>query len=183
MSLRTSATRYAKALLDVAIRESDPSRIETDLQTVVTAMTEHADLRRAMVSPAIPQSVRVNVMRAVTSHIGVQPPLAKLLDLLAMRGRLELVPQLLEVYRERLLAHRNIVRATVAAATPLSPDKVQALEHSLGELTGKQMQLAVEVDPALIGGVVTRIGSTVYDGSIRTQLQKMKQRLVETNAI
>jgi F-type H+-transporting ATPase subunit delta len=104
---------------------------------------------------------------------------AKLLNLLAERGRLELLPDLREVYRERLLAHSNVVRATVTSAAPLSPDDVQRLEASLGGLTGKRVQLETAVDPAIIGGVVTRIGSTVYDGSIRTQLQKMRQQLVE----
>ena len=179
MSLRTSATRYAKALLDVAIRESDPARIEADLTAVVDVMKDHVDVRRAMLSPAIPQTVRVNVVRALTDHLGAQPPAAKLLALLADRGRLELLPDLLEVYRERLLAHRNIVRAEVRAAVPLQADKVQALEKSLSELTGKQMQIELSVDPSLIGGVVAKIGSIVYDGSIRTQLQRMKQQLVK----
>ena len=179
MSLRTSATRYAKALLDVAIQESDPARIEADLTAVLEVMQQNADARRAMLSPAIPQTVRVNVVRALTDYLGVQPPTAKLLAMLAARGRLELWPDLVDVYRQRLLAHRNIVRARITAAEPLSPDRVHALERSLGALTGKQMQLDVAVDPALIGGVVATIGSTVYDGSIRTQLQRMKKQLVE----
>ena len=179
MSLRTSATRYAKALLDVAIQESDPARIETDLAAVLAVMNEHAEMRRAMLSPAILQGVRVNVVRALTDHLGMQPPAAKLLALLAARGRLELLPDLVDVYRQRLLMHRNIVRATINTAAPLSAEKVEALAKSLGALTGKQMQLDVDVDPALIGGVVAKIGSTVYDGSIRTQLQRMKKQLVE----
>jgi F-type H+-transporting ATPase subunit delta len=179
MSLRTSATRYAKALLDVAIQESDPGRIEMDLTALLEVMTGHADARRAMLSPAIPQQVRLNVVRALTDHLDVQPPTAKLLAMLATRGRLELLPDLVDVYRQRLLTHRNIVRAQVSAARPLSTEKVQALERSLGALTGKQMQLDVAVDPSLIGGVVAMIGSTVYDGSIRTQLQRMRKQLVD----
>jgi F-type H+-transporting ATPase subunit delta len=180
MSLRTSATRYAKALLDVAISESDPAVIERDLATMVDAFTNHAELKRALTSPGTPQQARVSLVNALTSRAGAQAPVAKLLAMLAERGRLELLPSLLDVYRERLLAHRNVVRATVTSAAPLSPDKVQRLEASLSRLTGKQVQIETSVDPAIIGGVVTRIGSTVYDGSIRTQLQKMRQQLVET---
>jgi F-type H+-transporting ATPase subunit delta len=99
--------------------------------------------------------------------------------MLAERGRLDLVPLLADVYRERLLAHGNIVRATVTSATPLGPDKINGLAASLGGLTGKKVQIETTVDPALVGGVVARIGSTVYDGSIRTQLQKMKRQIVE----
>ena len=180
MSLRTSATRYAKALLDVAVAERlDTAAIERDLASVVNAMNGHAELRRAFTSPGIPQVVRMNVVNAFARQSGLQGPLAKLLTMLAERGRLDLLPLMLDVYRERLLSHRNIVRATVTAATPLSDDKVQRLEGSLGALTGKQVQIETNVDPSIIGGVVTRIGSTVYDGSIRTQLQKMRQQLVE----
>lgn len=179
MSARTSATRYAKALLDVAIRESDPAQVEADLAAVADAMASHADVRRALLSPAVPQGVRVNAVRALTDRFATQPPAAKLLAMLAARGRLDLVPELLAVYRTRLLAHHNIVPATVRSAVPLSPETVAALSARLGAVTGKQMQLEVIVDPSLIGGIVTSIGSTVYDGSVRTQLEKMKQQLVK----
>jgi F-type H+-transporting ATPase subunit delta len=179
MSRRTSATRYAKALLDVAVQESDPAAIERDLSQIVTALTQHQDLHRVMTSPGTPQAARVNIVKALASRAGVQMPVAKLLALLAERGRLELLPDLLDVYRERLLAHNNIVRATVTSAAPLSADRIQRLEASLSELTGRRVQLDAHVDSSLIGGVVTQIGSTVYDGSIRTQLRKMRQQLVE----
>jgi F-type H+-transporting ATPase subunit delta len=179
MSLRTSATRYAKALLDVAIQESDPAAIERDLAGIVGAMNGHAELHRVLTSPGTPQTARVSLVKALAERGQVQRPVAKLLAMLAERGRLELLPVMFEVYRERLLAHRNIVRATVTSAAPLSADKVQQLEASLSGLTGKNVQIETHVDPSIIGGVVTRIGSTVYDGSIRTQLQKMRQQLVE----
>ena len=179
MSLRTSATRYAKALFEVALAESDPVRVEADLAAVVTAINEHTELRHALLSPSVPQPARVKVVQAITSQAGLQPPVAKLLAMLGERGRLDLLPELLEVYRERLRDHMNVVKASVTAATPLPQDKVQALERSLSTLTGKQVELDLAVDPSLIGGVVARIGSTVYDGSIRTQLQKLKQQLVE----
>jgi F-type H+-transporting ATPase subunit delta len=181
MSLRTSAIRYAKALFEVALAESDPARVETDLATIVAAMNEHADLRHALLHPAVPPTARLNVVRAVTAQAELQPPVAKLLVMLAGRGRLELLPDLLDAYRDRLRAHKNVVRATVSAATALPQDKVQALERSLRGLTGKQIELDLVVDPSLIGGVVAKIGSTVYDGSIRTQLQKLKQQLVENS--
>ena len=180
MSLRTSATRYAKALLDVAVRESDPAQIEREMADIVTAMFEHDELRRVMTNPAVPQHARLGVVRALVERARAQPPLAKLLLMLAERGRLELLPDLLDVYRERLLAHGNVVRASVTSAVPLATEKVTALEQRLGGLTGKQVQLTIDVDPSLVGGVVARIGSTVYDGSIRTQLEKMKQQLIET---
>lgn len=179
MSLRPSATRYARALLDVAVQESDPVRVGEDLAAIVDTLTGNPELGQAVMSPKLPMATRVNVVRALADRGGLAQPLARLLVILAERGRLELLPTLLEVYRERLLAHQNVVRASVMSATQLSGDTVQALQQRLSAVTGKQVQLAADVDPALIGGVVTKIGSTVYDGSVRTQLQKMKQQLIE----
>jgi F-type H+-transporting ATPase subunit delta len=179
MSVRTSATRYAKALLDVAINESDPSIVEQDLTSIARAMAGSAELRRALTSPGIPQQIRVNVVGALAAKAGVQAPVAKLLKMLADRGRLDLVPTMAEVYSERLRAHRNIVRATVTSAAPLSAEKKERLEASLSGMTGKNVQVETVVDPSIIGGIVTRIDSTVYDGSIRMQLARMRQQLVE----
>ena len=99
MSLRTSATRYAKALLEVAIRESDPAQVEVDLTGIVDAMTATPELRRGMLSPAIAQTARISLAKAIIERASLQAPVAKLLMMLAERGRLELLPDLLEVYR------------------------------------------------------------------------------------
>ena len=179
MSIRTSATRYARALLDVALKESDPQKVERDLTSFVEAVDSSADLKRAITSPRIPAATRRQVVDAISQKIGMEAPAAKLLSLLADRGRLELYRELLDVYRERLNAHSNIVKGTVKSAAPLPPEKLKALEASLSSATGKKVQLDATVDPSLIGGVIAQIGSTVYDGSIRTQLQRMKQQLIE----
>jgi F-type H+-transporting ATPase subunit delta len=98
---------------------------------------------------------------------------------LAEGGRLELVPLVAEAYRERLFAHQNIVRAQVTSAGPLTPENTKALEASLGRATGKKVELSTSVDKDLIGGLVARIGSMVYDGSVRTQLNKIRRTLVQ----
>jgi F-type H+-transporting ATPase subunit delta len=180
MSLHTSATRYARALLDVALAESDPHKIERDLTSFVNAMHSSPDLTRALTSPRIPAATKRNVVEGIARSIGMEPPAAKLLGLLADRGRLEIFNELLAVYSEQLLAHSGIVKGTVTSAIPLAPEIVTALARGLSSATGKQVQLETTVDPSLIGGVVAQIGSTVYDGSIRTQLQRMKQQLVES---
>jgi F-type H+-transporting ATPase subunit delta len=180
MSARTSATRYARALLEVGLRESDPQKIERDFTSFVEAVNSSAELKRALTSPRIPTAARRAIVDALAKQIRMDPPLAKLLGMLADRGRMDLYEDLLVVYRERLLAHRGIVRGKVTSAAPLAPDIVAALERSLSDATGKQVQLDAAVDASLIGGVVATIGSTVYDGSIRTQLRKIRQQLVES---
>jgi F-type H+-transporting ATPase subunit delta len=105
---------------------------------------------------------------------------SKLLILLAERDRLVLLPDLLGAYRERLLDHQKVVRAQVTTATTLAPDRAQAIEQKLAQVTGRAVTLDTKVDPSIIGGVVARIGSTIYDGSVTRQLEKMKQRLTES---
>jgi F-type H+-transporting ATPase subunit delta len=103
--------------------------------------------------------------------------LTKLLVLLAGRDRLVLLPDLLETYRARLLDHQNVVRAEVTTATPLAADRTKAIERSLAQATGRTIALTTRVAPEIIGGLVARVGTTVYDGSVTTQLEKMRQRL------
>jgi F-type H+-transporting ATPase subunit delta len=108
------------------------------------------------------------------------PVLGKLIALLADRDRLVLLPDLLAAYRERLLDHLKVVRADVTTAVPLPADRAAAVEQSLAKVTGRTVTLATRVDPSIIGGVVARLGSTIYDGSVVRQLQRMKEKLVES---
>ena len=180
MSVRTSAARYARVLLEVSIEEADAAAVERELTAFASMIDSHDDLKRVLFSPSVPTTVRKQIVAAIGAKAGYAAPLAKLLVMLAERGRLDLVPDLLDVYRERLRAHSSIVKGAVSSASPLEPERLRALEQSLSQTTGKQVQLDAAVDPSLIGGVVARIGSTVYDGSIRTQLQRIRQQLVET---
>jgi F-type H+-transporting ATPase subunit delta len=116
-------------------------------------------------------------MDALTSRAKLLPMVAKLLGLLAERDRLVLLPDLLSAYRDRLLQHRNVIRAEITTTTPLPADRVKAIESSLARATGRTVSLSANVDPAIIGGVVTRMGSTIYDGSVTRQLQRMKEKL------
>ena len=178
MSSRPSAARYARALFEVARAESDPVTVGQNLDAVVSAFQESQELKALLGSRSIPDAVRRNVVLAVAEKLAVATPVAKLLGLLADRGRIQLLPEIAQVYAERLLEHQNVVQADVTTAVPLPPETLARLETGLREATGKQITMRVSVDPALLGGVVARVGSTVYDGSIRTQLKKMRDQLV-----
>lgn len=180
MSVRTSANRYAKALFDVALSENtELPKIARDLSEITELITENTELRRALERVGIPDQARTAVMDQVADRLGAAPPVKKLLAVLTHTRKLELLKDLVEAYNQRLLAHQNIVRAEVTSAVPLSQDKTKALADSLSQVTGKKVELQVSVDPELLGGVVARIGSTVYDGSVKTQLQRLRQELVE----
>ena len=181
MTNRTAATRYARALLDVSVKEKgDLPRIEQDLAAFVNLFTAHPTLEKVFLNPAVPVARKQATAAELTARLGTSPVLTRLIALLAERDRLVLLPELLASYRERLLEHQKVVRAEVTTAAPLAADRAQAIERGLAQLTGLTVSLATRVDPSIIGGVVARIGSTVYDGSVTTQLQKMKRRLVES---
>ncbi len=180
MSVRTSANRYAKALFDVALQENaDLAKVDQDLQAVVSMAKASPDLALALSRGSVTDAQRQSMMQAIAAAMALSAQVTKLLVLLAQSGKMPLLPELAVAYRERLLAHQNIVRAEVTSAAPLSPEQTRALEESLSKVTGKKVELSVGVDPALLGGVVATIGSTVYDGSVKTQLQRMRQELVE----
>ena len=181
MTNRTAATRYARALLDVAIQEkSDLEAIERELASFVDLFADHPALEKVLLNPAVPVPRKRAAVVELTRTAKLSPTVAKLLALLAERDRLVLLPDLLASYRDRLLDYRKVVRAEVTTAAPLAADRAKAIESSLAAMTGRTVVLDTRVDPSIIGGVVARVGSTVYDGSVTRQLQKMKERLVES---
>ena len=180
MSLRTSANRYAKALFDVALEEhADLTQVDRDLEAVVAMMQASPELAAAS-NRGLSDAARKSLIEAVSKAMTLTTPVTKVLVLLAQDRKLNYLPDLAAAFRERLLAHQNVVRAEVTSAAPLSPEKTKALEDSLSRVTGKKVELSVSIDPELLGGVVAKIGSTVYDGSVKTQLQRMRQDLVKS---
>lgn len=180
MTSRAAAGRYARAVFDVALAEGlDLDRIAGELDDFAGLVGGHEALRRAVENPAIPASRKRAVVEQLLGRVTVTPIVSRVLLLLADRDRLVLVPELAEAYRTRLMDHRNVVRAEVTSAIPLGPDRVEALRSGLAQATGRQVQLEVRVDPSIVGGAVARIGSTVYDGSVTTQLEKLRERLVQ----
>jgi F-type H+-transporting ATPase subunit delta len=181
MTNSTAATRYARALLDVAVREKgDVDQIERELASVVDLFAHYPALERVFLNPVVPVPRKRAAMDALTARAGVLPILAKLLGLLAERDRLVLVTGLLAAYRDRLLDYRNVVRAEVTTTAPLTPERAKSIEASLARLTGRTVSLSTKVDPTIIGGVVTRIGSTVYDASVTRHLERMREKLAWT---
>jgi F-type H+-transporting ATPase subunit delta len=178
MTSRTAATRYARALFDVSIAEkADPAAVEGQLAGFSDLLRGNEALARVLTNPAVPAPRKRAVVGELLKLAPVSPVVTKLLLLLAERDRLVILPELLGAYRQRLLDYQNVVRAEVTTAQPLDPERARAIEQTLSRATGRNVTLSTSVDPAIIGGVITRIGSTVYDGSITGQLARMKQKL------
>jgi F-type H+-transporting ATPase subunit delta len=180
MTNKTAALRYARALLEVGIKEqADLEGLERDLAAFAGLLSDHPTLAKVLLNPAVPVPRKRGAVVELTTRMQPAPMVGKLLVLLAERDRLVLLPDLLASYRDRLLAHRNVVRAELTTATPLDSARAAAIEQQLARATGRTITLQTRTDPAIIGGVVARIGSTVYDGSVTRQLARMKERLTE----
>lgn len=179
MTHRIAATRYARALLDVGARQERPETIERELADVVDMLDGHRPLRAALVSPRIPPARKRAVLDELFRRLGTVSALTRrLLLMLADRGRLALLPAIREIYRHRMRELQGITRAEITTATPLPPDRVRAVAEALERTTGRQVEIEARVDPKVIGGLVARVGSTVYDGSIARHLARLRRRFL-----
>ena len=182
MTSRVAAMRYARALFDVALAEGqDLDQIGRELSETVALVSGNDELARALTHAAIPAARKRAIVEALLSHSSVNALLARTLLLLADRDRLALLPDFAEAFRSRLMDHQQVVRAEVTTAMELPADRVSALHQGLAAATGRKVQLEVRVDPSIVGGAVTKVGSTVYDGSVTTQLERLKRQLGEAD--
>jgi len=178
MTSKAAANRYARALFDVALAEkADLERIDQELTGVLALLEREPLLNKVLLNPAVPVPRKRAAMLELTARAKTTPIVAKLLALLAERDRLILLPELMASYRERLNDYRHVVRAEVTTAAPLAADKAEAIERRLALVTGRRVLVQTKVDPSIIGGIVARVGSIVYDASVTHQLEKMKARL------
>ncbi len=178
MTNRTAAARYARALLDVGATESvDFDVVARDLDEFVASFYRERELQRVMLDPAVPSPRKRAAMEQIVQRSGLTSIVAKLLILLANRDRLGLLSDIAATYREQLDERRGVVHANVTSAEPLTPERTAAIEGKLAAVTGKRISLTTAVDKDLIGGLVAKVGGTVYDASVLTQLKKIKERL------
>ena len=182
MTSRAAGTRYARALFDVALKESDIAQVGRDLAAFADLVAKHDLLTRVFATPAVPATGKRAIVDRLVAKAGtVSPVLAKLLGLLADRDRLVLLPEIVSAYNARLMEHAQVVRAEIVTAVALPDDRIAGLRQGLARATGRRSEdvlLENRVDPSIIGGAVATIGSTVYDGSVTRQLEKMKEALV-----
>lgn len=178
MSSRAVARRYAVALADVVLSRGETQEVREELAGWDELLRSNAQLLEVFRHPAIPYERKRGVLEELIKRTRPRPTTANFLKVLLQNHRLAELSEVATQFAEELDRRSNVVTAQVTTARPLSPDAQEALRSRLGQLTGSTVRLQFEVDEELIGGVVTRIGSTLYDGSVRGQLQQMKQRMV-----
>jgi F-type H+-transporting ATPase subunit delta len=170
--------RYARALIDVAGAKADA--VLTQLSALVELFEQSSELKDVATNPAYTRNQRLQVIEAVIrSATGLEPELANALRLLVERNRLVFLPDILRLYRDFADVKAGRVRGKVSSAVALSGESLQQIERSLEKLTQRNVVLETRVDPTLLGGVSAQVGSLVFDGSLRSQLQEMQRQLIQ----
>src|SRR5579863_5925020 len=178
--LSVVATRYASALVDVVAAPgsaTDPLQVLPQLRSVQDLIGSSVDLRNALLSPAVSPSRKRAVMTKLVTPLGLGKAVLNFLYVVIDHRRVHEFSSIVEAFEALLDQRLGFVRAAVIAAQPLSEAQRARLEAEISRVAGKQAKLDFSTDPALIAGVVARIGSTVYDGSVRGQLDRLRVKL------
>jgi len=174
------ANRYAHALVDIVMASGSPLKPEdalTQLRDVEALIQESQELRTALLTPAIQNSRKRAVMADLLAKIGGSPLIRNFVYVVIDHRRIGIIEEIREAFELQLDERMGFVRAEVSSAAPLDAPLSAGLESELSKLTGKRMRLRFDVDPELLGGVVARIGSTVYDGSVRGELRELRRKM------
>ena len=177
MSLEKIARRYAVALADAATRLSEAEAIQTELLQWEALMEANRELGDAFKDPTIPYDQKRNVLTQVIARTQVRETTANFLQVLLKNQRIGALAEINKKFGDVLNERSGVIAAEVTVARQVPEPSKKALVERLVELTGKPVRVTFAVDEKLIGGIVTRIGSTVYDGSVRNQLREIEQAL------
>ncbi|MDL2269529.1 F0F1 ATP synthase subunit delta [Desulfosarcina sp. OttesenSCG-928-A07] len=171
------ARRYAKALLLMGKEDGQTEAYRNELNTITTLMGQAKNLRQVLANPLYDASDRKKVLMTVTEHLNLSKSMSEFLLFLFDKGRFGFLESINDFFQKLADDLKGVARASLVSATELSADTIEKIRQALSRRVGKDIVLEVEQDPGLIGGIVTRIGDLVLDGSVRTQLLNMRQSL------
>jgi len=178
MSSETVARRYSTALADVVIASGDAETVKTELAVFGELIAGNANLSAALSNPTIAHASKEKVLGELIKRVKPSKTTANFLRVLLQNNRLTEIGEIDTRFESVLEERSGIVPAEVTSARELPDTERTEFEKTLEKLTGKDMQITYVVDANIIGGVVTRIGSTVYDGSVKTKLENLREQLV-----
>lgn len=172
------ARRYAKALLSLGKEDGKYKDYGAELSSFAYLLERETELQNAIVNPMYPRDDRKKVLDKILEMIQLNPIVNNFINLLFDKQRIDGVMQINEVYQQMVDQLENISRAKVTTATPLNEDMVSRIRQALEIITKTTVVLEVADDPLIIGGIVAQVGDLVLDGSVRTQLQSLKETLI-----
>jgi len=176
--MSVAANRYARALIDVL----PPAKAEEGYEQLVNLnqlLDKEVEARKHFENPTVPVDRRKFLLNEIADRLGFSTHIRNFVNLLIERNRLPLLDEIIRAYQKFLDERLGIVRASVTAALPLDDGQRRELTAKLEKATGKRVRMEVSVDHNLLGGVVARVGSTIYDGTLLQQLKAVRERLVE----
>ncbi len=181
MILSLAASRYGRAMAEVVLEpgsQLNPREVAEQLRRVENLLSTAPDLRHVMFSPAVASSKKRGVIGQLSGDLGLAPKVRNFLYVVIDHRRIEQLGAIRESFEAAIDQALGFVRADVISAQPLTDSQHGALETQLNKLTGRRVRMQFSIDESLIGGVVARVGSTVYDGSVRGQLDSLRRRMI-----
>ncbi len=173
------AGRYATALFDLALEEKVLDAVRADLDRFDDLVAVNPDLERLVRSPVFGAEEQVRVLEKILKQAGIQGIAANFIKLVASNRRLFAIRGIVKAFRALVARHKGEVSASVTVAEPLSEAHLASLKGALNTVTGKDVDLKVAIDPAIIGGLVVKLGSRMVDASLRTKLNSIKTAMKE----
>lgn len=175
--MRTIAQHYADALADVAVSDHSADQTRRELADFLAMLRESPDLHTVLTSPAVPRKNKHAVAQTLVERLGASRTLRNFLFVVLDKRRMVLLPEIQIAFEAQLDERLGMRRADVTSARELDGDEKARLNSALERLTGRRVEAQYRLDPELIAGAVVRLGSTIYDGSVRTQLERLRTRL------
>jgi F-type H+-transporting ATPase subunit delta len=171
------ASRYAAALADVALEQKSGDRVKKDLAAFVDTFFSSADLRNFIESPAVGPEMKHKVIQKLAARMDLAPAVRNFAYVLVNHRRTEMLREIQQAFETELNARLGIAEAEVTSARELNAAERERVTKALERRTGKKVEARFRHDESLVGGAVVRVGSTVYDGSVREQLTRLRERL------
>jgi F-type H+-transporting ATPase subunit delta len=173
---------YARAFADIVMMPKnhlDPARALWELRSIEALLKESDQLRRVLENPSIPGGSKLAVLDTVTQRLGTTRQVRNFIAVITDHRRLPLFSEILKQLEQELNDRQGFAEAQVSTARPLGDTEKQMLEAEITKMTGKKVRARYEQDASLLGGAVVQVGSTIYDGSVKGQLEKIQQHLIE----
>jgi F-type H+-transporting ATPase subunit delta len=173
----TLARKYARAFLEIGLQEGNYEALGKDLEKMADLLKTNKELKAVLFSFAYPAPTRKAIVKALGKPLDLSDSTLDFMDLLIDRERMDHFLEIVKSYESLCDEVSGRIRANLVAASDLSPELVSGIKDQLESVTGKEVILSVAKDPSLIGGVLTKVGNVIYDGSLKTQLSRVKENL------
>lgn len=175
--MKSASLQYANALADIVLQQGAAEPARKQLAEFAAAYAESAELRNFLASPAVTRQAKHGVIEKLVARLGASKIIRNFLFVVVDNQRAHLLPEIVETFEEVLRQRQGVAEAEVASAVALSETQKSTLMRTLERLTGKKIQAKYSLEPGLLGGAVVRIGDTIYDGSLRNRLNRLRVRL------